>query len=110
MLVTESCIIQINDPRTETAGMREPVRAGRRGGVRFPPCASRSELTERRSGAHEGLHKGALTLPICRYADTSTFVAEICRMLRISRHTLQRYVKNKRNCPGSGPGENCREW
>src|SRR2546421_11992362 len=29
------------------------------------------------------------------YADTSTSVAEICKMLGISRHTLQRYVKNK---------------
>jgi DNA invertase Pin-like site-specific DNA recombinase len=27
------------------------------------------------------------------YADTSTSVAEICKMLGISRHTLQRYVK-----------------
>jgi DNA invertase Pin-like site-specific DNA recombinase len=27
------------------------------------------------------------------YADKSTSVAEICRMLGISRHTLQRYVK-----------------
>jgi DNA invertase Pin-like site-specific DNA recombinase len=27
------------------------------------------------------------------YADTSTSVAEICKLLRISRHTLQRYVK-----------------
>src|SRR3569832_1166458 len=29
------------------------------------------------------------------YADTSTSVAEICKMLGISRHTLQRYVKNE---------------
>src|SRR4051812_417476 len=29
------------------------------------------------------------------YADTSTSVAEICKMLGISRHTLQRYVKRK---------------
>jgi DNA invertase Pin-like site-specific DNA recombinase len=28
-----------------------------------------------------------------RYADKSTSVAEICKMLGISRHTLQRYVK-----------------
>jgi DNA invertase Pin-like site-specific DNA recombinase len=27
------------------------------------------------------------------YADTSTSVAEICKMLGISRHTLQRYMK-----------------
>jgi DNA invertase Pin-like site-specific DNA recombinase len=27
------------------------------------------------------------------YADTSMSVAEICKMLGISRHTLQRYVK-----------------
>jgi DNA invertase Pin-like site-specific DNA recombinase len=27
------------------------------------------------------------------YADASTSVAEICKMLGISRHTLQRYVK-----------------
>src|SRR2546421_8100823 len=29
------------------------------------------------------------------YADKSTSVAEICKMLGISRHTLRRYVKNK---------------
>src|SRR3954449_4067115 len=29
------------------------------------------------------------------YADTGTSVAEICKMLGISRHTLQRYVKRK---------------
>src|SRR4051794_17387360 len=29
------------------------------------------------------------------YADKSTSVAEICKMLGISRHTLQRYVKRK---------------
>jgi DNA invertase Pin-like site-specific DNA recombinase len=29
------------------------------------------------------------------YADKSTSVAEICKMLGISRHTLQRYVKEK---------------
>src|SRR3954462_3837166 len=31
------------------------------------------------------------------YADTSTSVAEICKMLGISRHTLQRYVKERRD-------------
>jgi len=29
------------------------------------------------------------------YADKSTSVAEICKMLGISRHTLQRYVKEQ---------------
>src|ERR671932_1294688 len=31
------------------------------------------------------------------YADTSTSVAEICKMLGISRHTLQRYMKETKS-------------
>jgi predicted transcriptional regulator len=35
------------------------------------------------------------------YADTSTSVAEICKMLGISRHTLQWYVKGTESSRGN---------
>jgi DNA invertase Pin-like site-specific DNA recombinase len=47
----------------------------------------------KRGGRPKALSPEKIRLARRLYADTSTSVAEICRMLGISRHTLQRYVK-----------------
>ena len=44
-------------------------------------------------GRPKALSQEKIKLARKLYADTSTSVAEICKMLGISRHTLQRYVK-----------------
>src|SRR4051794_3560024 len=50
----------------------------------------------KRGGRPKALTPEKIKLARRLYADTSTSVAEICKMLGISRHTLQRYVKKKR--------------
>src|SRR3954447_5728936 len=47
----------------------------------------------KRGGRPKALSSEKIKLAKKLYADTSTSVAEICKMLGISRHTLQRYVK-----------------
>ncbi|MFL5288113.1 MAG: helix-turn-helix domain-containing protein [Rhodopila sp.] len=47
----------------------------------------------KRGGRPKALSPEKIKLARKLYADTSTSVAEICRMLGISRHTLQRYVQ-----------------
>ena len=47
----------------------------------------------KRGGRPKALSPEKINLARKLYADTSTSVAEICKMLGISRHTLQRYVK-----------------
>ena len=47
----------------------------------------------KRGGRPKALSPERIKLARRLYADTSTSVAEICKMLGISRHTLQRYVK-----------------
>jgi DNA invertase Pin-like site-specific DNA recombinase len=47
----------------------------------------------KRGGRPKALSPERIKLAKRLYADTSTSVAEICKMLGISRHTLQRYVK-----------------
>src|SRR5689334_8877620 len=47
----------------------------------------------KRGGRPRALSPEKIKLAKRLYADTSTSVAEICKMLGISRHTLQRYVK-----------------
>ena len=47
----------------------------------------------KRGGRPKALSPERIKLVGKLYADTSTSVAEICKMLGISRHTLQRYVK-----------------
>ena len=47
----------------------------------------------KRGGRPPALSPERIKLARRLYADTSTSVAEICKMLGISRHTLQRYVK-----------------
>jgi DNA invertase Pin-like site-specific DNA recombinase len=44
-------------------------------------------------GRPKALSEDKIKLARRLYADTGTSVAEICKMLGISRHTLQRYVK-----------------
>src|SRR4051794_28420491 len=46
-------------------------------------------------GRPKALSQEKIKLARRLYADTSTSVAEICKMLGISRHTLQRYVKRE---------------
>src|SRR5919202_6919166 len=47
----------------------------------------------KRGGRPKALSPEKIKLARKLYADTGTSVAEICKMLGISRHTLQRYVK-----------------
>src|SRR4051795_10371567 len=47
----------------------------------------------KRGGRPKALSPERIKLARRLYADTSTSVAEICKMLGISRHTLRRYVK-----------------
>src|SRR5689334_20926316 len=47
----------------------------------------------KRGGRPKALSPERIKLVRKLYADTSTSVREICKMLGISRHTLQRYVK-----------------
>src|ERR671927_868783 len=51
----------------------------------------------KRGGRPKALSPERIKLARKLYADTSTSVAEICKMLGISRHTLQRYVKETKN-------------
>ena len=46
-------------------------------------------------GRPKALSQEKIKLARRLYADTSTSVREICKMLGISRHTLQRYVKRE---------------
>ena len=47
----------------------------------------------KRGGRPPALSQEKIKLARRLYADTSTSVAEICKMLGVSRHTLRRYVK-----------------
>jgi DNA invertase Pin-like site-specific DNA recombinase len=47
----------------------------------------------RRGGRPKALSQEKIKLARKLHADTNTSVDEICKMLGISRHTLQRYVK-----------------
>jgi len=51
----------------------------------------------KRGGRPKALSPERIKLARRLYADTSTSVTEICNMLGISRHTLQRYVKEIKN-------------
>ena len=51
----------------------------------------------KRGGRPKALSPERIKLAGKLYVDTSTSVAEICKMLGISRHTLQRYVKEAKN-------------
>src|SRR3954454_17692517 len=53
-----------------------------------------ARMRGKRGGRPKALSPEKIKLARKLYADTSTSVAEICRMLGISRHTLQRYVKD----------------
>src|SRR4051794_45408 len=52
-----------------------------------------ARMRGKRGGRPKALSPEKIKLARKLYADTSTSVAEICKMLGISRHTLQRYVK-----------------
>jgi DNA invertase Pin-like site-specific DNA recombinase len=52
-----------------------------------------ARIRGKRGGRPKALSSEKIKLARKLYADTSTSVAEICKMLGISRHTLQRYVK-----------------
>src|SRR3954447_19332711 len=54
-----------------------------------------ARMRGKRGGRPPALSPEKIKLARKLYADTSTSVAEICKMLGISRHTLQRYVKRK---------------
>src|SRR3569833_642990 len=47
----------------------------------------------KRGGRPKALSPERIKLARRLYADTGTSITEICKMLAISRHTLQRYVK-----------------
>jgi DNA invertase Pin-like site-specific DNA recombinase len=49
----------------------------------------------RLGGRPKALAQEKIKLARKLYADKSTSVAEICKMMGISRHTMQRYVKVK---------------
>jgi len=57
----------------------------------------------KRGGRPKALSPEKIKLARRLYADTSTSVAEICKMLGISRHTLQRYVKGTKPRPVRKP-------
>jgi DNA invertase Pin-like site-specific DNA recombinase len=52
-----------------------------------------ARIRGKRGGRPKALSSEKIKLARKLYADISTSVAEICKMLGISRHTLQRYVK-----------------